>query len=123
MLRVLVVVFAFATIVVSLPVQSQISGVPRVTGRDALKIGADRVRLHGIDASEFKQTCRAGGREWSVTRIYHVPGGRRAPRRASTRRRASGGSAPSRRHGRRGGVGQSGELFQVDFHLLSRRGG
>ena len=55
---------ALLAIIVALPVQAQMSGVPSVTDGDTLKIGAQRIRLHGIDAPESKQTCRAGGKTW-----------------------------------------------------------
>ena len=42
-----------------------ISGVPSVTDGDRLKVGAERIRLHGIDALESKQRCRAGGKTWA----------------------------------------------------------
>ena len=38
-----------------------ISGVPSVTAGDTLTVGPERIRLHGIDAPESKQRCRAGG--------------------------------------------------------------
>ena len=42
-----------------------ISGVPSVTDGDTLKIGPDRIRLHGIDAPESKQRCRTGAKTWA----------------------------------------------------------
>ena len=42
-----------------------ISGVASVTDGDTLRIGSERIRLHGIDAPESKQTCRAGGKTWA----------------------------------------------------------
>ena len=42
-----------------------ISGVPSVTDGDTLRIGPERIRLHGIDAPESKQRCRAGGKTWA----------------------------------------------------------
>ena len=38
-----------------------ISGVASVTDGDTLRIGSERIRLHGIDALESAQSCRAGG--------------------------------------------------------------
>ena len=38
-----------------------ISGVPSVTDGDTLRIGSERIWLHGIDASESKQRWRVGG--------------------------------------------------------------
>ena len=31
---------------------------------DRIRIGSTRIRLHGIDAPEAKQTCTANGKEW-----------------------------------------------------------
>ena len=42
-----------------------ISGVPSVTDGDMLRNGPERIRLHGIDAPESKQRCRAGGETWA----------------------------------------------------------
>ena len=42
-----------------------ISGVASVTDGDTLKVGAERIRLHGIDAPESAQRCRAGGETWA----------------------------------------------------------
>ena len=42
-----------------------ISGMPSVTDGDTLRIGPERIRLHGIDAPESKQRCRAGGETWA----------------------------------------------------------
>ena len=46
------------------PVRTQMSGTATVTNGDTLKVGAEQVRLHGIDAPESRQTCRAGGKTW-----------------------------------------------------------
>ena len=35
-----------------------------VTDGDTLRIGSERIRLHGIDAPESAQSCRAGGETW-----------------------------------------------------------
>ena len=35
-----------------------------VTDGDTVRLAGERVRLHGIDAPESKQTCVAGGRRW-----------------------------------------------------------
>ena len=42
-----------------------ISGVPSVTNGDTLRLGAERIRLHGIDAPESAQSCRADGKTWA----------------------------------------------------------
>jgi endonuclease YncB( thermonuclease family) len=40
-----------------------ISGIARIVDGDTLDVGAIRIRLHGIDATEAGQTCkRANGR-------------------------------------------------------------
>ena len=45
-------------------VSAQLVGSARVTDGDTLRIGAQRIRLHGIDAPESKQTCRVAGKTW-----------------------------------------------------------
>jgi endonuclease YncB( thermonuclease family) len=42
----------------------QLTGIPRIVDGDTIRIGDTRIRLHGIDAPEAKQTCTAGGKEW-----------------------------------------------------------
>ena len=39
--------------------------LPSVTDGDTLRIGSERIRLHGIDAPESKQSCRARGETWA----------------------------------------------------------
>jgi endonuclease YncB( thermonuclease family) len=41
-----------------------LTGIPKITDGDTIRIGSTRIRLHGIDAPEAKQTCTAGGKEW-----------------------------------------------------------
>ena len=41
-----------------------LTGIPRIIDGDTIRIGNTRIRLHGIDAPEAKQTCTAGGKEW-----------------------------------------------------------
>ena len=44
------------------------TGAARVIDGDTLDVGGVRIRLHGIDAPESEQSCRAGGRRWSCGR-------------------------------------------------------
>jgi endonuclease YncB( thermonuclease family) len=44
------------------------SGRPKITDGDTIRIGNIRIRLHGIDAPEAKQTCTAGGKQWPCGR-------------------------------------------------------
>lgn len=41
-----------------------VSGIAKVVDGDSLEIGAHRIRLWGIDAPEFKQTCVRGKERW-----------------------------------------------------------
>ena len=54
-----------------------LSGSARVIDGDTLEVRGTRIRLHGIDAPESAQGCRAGGRRW--------PCGREATRALSGR--------------------------------------
>lgn len=42
-----------------------VTGIARAIDGDSLKVGATEVRLSGIDAPEYKQTCRVGLSNWS----------------------------------------------------------
>ena len=42
-----------------------ISGEARVIDGDTLAVAGQRIRLHGIDAPETRQTCRRHGRRWA----------------------------------------------------------
>jgi len=42
-----------------------ISGKAIVTDGDSFKIGINNIRLHGIDAPEFNQTCLKNNTEWN----------------------------------------------------------
>ena len=44
------------------------TGRARVSDGDTLDVGGVRIRLHGIDAPESEQGCRAGGKRWSCGR-------------------------------------------------------
>jgi len=46
------------------PRSEELSGQARVTDGDTIRIGNTRIRLHGIDAPESKQSCTADGQEW-----------------------------------------------------------
>jgi endonuclease YncB( thermonuclease family) len=41
-----------------------ISGTPRIVDGDTLVIDGTRIRLHGIDTPETKQTCQRDGIDW-----------------------------------------------------------
>lgn len=55
-----VVLLAFA-----LASSSPIYGIARAGDGDSLTVGATRIRLFGIDAPEFDQTCQRGGQGWA----------------------------------------------------------
>ena len=42
----------------SSPAHADITGKPRIVDGDTIHIGKTKIRLHGIDAPEMKQTCR-----------------------------------------------------------------
>ncbi len=44
--------------------QEVLVGIPKITDGDTIRIGNTRIRLHGIDAPEAKQTCASGDKEW-----------------------------------------------------------
>ena len=44
---------------------ADITGKPRIIDGDTIEIAGERIRLHGIDAPEAKQTCTdQSGKEW-----------------------------------------------------------
>ena len=62
----LLFIFVFC-LVLSTGVQSQnlIKGKAKVIDGDTIHIGNNKIRLHGIDAPEQKQTCNFEGNEWN----------------------------------------------------------
>ena len=62
----LLFIFVFS-LVLSPVVQSQklIKGKAKVIDGDTIHIGNNKIRLHGIDAPEQKQTCSFEGNEWN----------------------------------------------------------
>lgn len=46
------------------PAISVITGTATVIDDDTLEVHGQRIRLHGIDAPEARQTCVAGGEVW-----------------------------------------------------------
>ena len=40
------------------PAHADVTGKPRIVDGDTIHIGKRKIRLHGIDAPEMKQTCR-----------------------------------------------------------------
>jgi endonuclease YncB( thermonuclease family) len=40
-------------------------GIGKAIDGDSLTVGDKEVRLHGIDAPEFNQTCKKGGQDWA----------------------------------------------------------
>ena len=55
------------TLVLILPMSAamaDITGTPRIIDGDTIHIGKTKIRLHGIDAPESKQTCTTDSKEW-----------------------------------------------------------
>ena len=57
---------ALALLILTLPshAHADVTGKPRVVDGDTIHIGKTKIRLHGIDAPESKQSCTADGKEW-----------------------------------------------------------
>ena len=48
---------------------ADISGLPRVIDGDTIEISGERIRLHGIDAPETRQSCvGVDGKQWDCGR-------------------------------------------------------
>ena len=43
---------------------ADVTGPPRVIDGDTIEVAGERIRLHGIDAPESRQTCRRDGTTW-----------------------------------------------------------
>ncbi len=63
------VLAAAALLAFALPAEAEtLTGKARVVDGDTLAVQGRRVRLHGIDAPEARQTCSRGGRRWACGR-------------------------------------------------------
>ncbi|MBL6934291.1 MAG: thermonuclease family protein [Alphaproteobacteria bacterium] len=49
----------------SVPVYADVTGKPRIIDGDTIEVAGQRIRLHGIDAPEWGQTCARGDEEYS----------------------------------------------------------
>jgi len=43
---------------------ADVAGKPRIIDGDTIELSGQKIRLHGIDAPEAKQTCTREGKEW-----------------------------------------------------------
>ena len=55
-----VILLSFSNFVVA----KTINGKPRIVDGDTIHIKSNKIRLHGIDAPETKQTCKIDNEEW-----------------------------------------------------------
>jgi len=60
----LAVIVGFAALLTRAP-DSERTGLAVAIDGDSLRIGAEQIRLRGIDAPEKDQTCRRGGEPWT----------------------------------------------------------
>ncbi|MFP6900792.1 MAG: thermonuclease family protein [Opitutales bacterium] len=54
----------FIALTLSAPALADINGTASVIDGDTIEIHGQRIRFHGIDAPESRQTCVAGGEIW-----------------------------------------------------------
>ena len=54
-----------SALIVATSAFADVTGNARVVDGDTIHVGNTKIRLYGIDAPERKQTCTAGGKEWS----------------------------------------------------------
>lgn len=57
--------FLIFTFIISAPAFADVTGPARIIDGDTIKVSDERIRFHGIDAPEHKQTCSVEGAEWS----------------------------------------------------------
>ena len=60
LLILLIILLSFSNFVFA----KTINGKPRIIDGDTIHIKNNKIRLHGIDAPEIKQTCKIGNEEW-----------------------------------------------------------
>ena len=58
------IAFLAIALIFSAPAQADITGTASVIDGDTIEIHGQRIRFHGIDAPESRQTCVAGGEVW-----------------------------------------------------------
>lgn len=68
MVRAIAACAFFAIVLPSGSVHPDVSGLASVIDGDTIGVGGERIRLHGIDAPESEQLCRAGGTSWPCGR-------------------------------------------------------
>lgn len=56
---------AVALVIASEAVAGPISGIARAKDGDSMLVGRTEVRLHGVDAPEFDQSCKRSGQTWA----------------------------------------------------------